>query len=137
MRVASQYPGWVIRITGPITAGDTGQLRSFQAQNDLIHCYEPGYCPFRNVLLGNSAGGDPAKDPEGVMNFKGMADVLCCVMRRFNRKAMILQVFQEDFEKEYAPVVLRDCGRPMGSPWAFCAWVDYRWLEMPACCKPC
>ena len=66
MRVASQYPGWVIRITGPITASDTGQLRSFQAQNDPIHCYEPGYCPFRNVLLRNSAGDDPAKDPEGV-----------------------------------------------------------------------
>ncbi len=51
----------MIRITGPIEAGDTERLRAFLEQNDLIHCYEPGYCPFQNVLSLDSPGGNLAE----------------------------------------------------------------------------
>jgi len=47
----------VIRLTGPIAAGDADRLEALIAEQGLSNCLSPGYCPFAPVLQLDSVGG--------------------------------------------------------------------------------
>lgn len=53
--------GRVVRLSGPIVAGDAARLEAVFRDNDLLLCFAEGYCPFNNVLSLDSPGGNLAE----------------------------------------------------------------------------
>lgn len=47
----------VIKISGPIVPGDVDRLKKFVEDNGLMHCGEPGFCPYNTVIALDSPGG--------------------------------------------------------------------------------
>lgn len=47
----------VVRLSGPIEAGDADRLSGFFQDNRLMNCGEPGFCPYNTVLALDSPGG--------------------------------------------------------------------------------
>ncbi len=57
----SLHEGRVVRLSGAIATGDAARLEAVFRDNDLLHCFAEGYCPFNNVLSLDSPGGDPSE----------------------------------------------------------------------------
>ncbi|MBY6163265.1 hypothetical protein KUV73_20455 [Mameliella alba] len=55
---ASINHGRVIRLKGPLVEGDADRLAALIEDNGLMHCFEPGHCPYNNIISLDSPGGN-------------------------------------------------------------------------------